>query len=206
MNPSNLLPGNILRVRGALIGVAFLLALTAPSASAQTDAPPPPSPEMGYYDFWLGTWASIVNGRVDTKASSFRVTRGIHAAAFEEEWRQVDEKGVVRLSRAIRAWDQVSNRWMFTWVSDNALFQVWEGRKYGDRWYIVREFEVGGRRFLSRQAWWPEGPNRVIRVMERSFDEGKTWELRARTEYGRARAGAVPRAKRPNKSLKRTAS
>jgi hypothetical protein len=100
MNLSNLLPGNILRVRCVLLGAAFLLVLSASTALAQTDAPPPPSPEMGYYDFWPGTWARIVNGRVDPKASSFRVTRGIHAAAFEEEWRQVDEKGVVRLSRA----------------------------------------------------------------------------------------------------------
>ena len=186
---------NILRVQYALIGAAAMLALAGPTASAQTDAAPPPSPEMAYYDFWPGTWARVVNGRVDPKATSFRVKRSIHAAAFEEEWRQVDDKGVVRLSRGIRAWDQVTNRWMFTWVSENALFQVWEGRKYGDRWYIVREFEAGGRRFLSRQAWWPEGPNRVIRVMERSFDEGKTWELRSRTEFGRTRAPAVPRAK-----------
>ena len=204
MNKFNQLPGSILGVRGVLLGIAWLLALSAASASAQTDAPPPPSPEMSYYDFWPGTWARIINGRVDTKASAFRVTRGIHAAAFEEEWRQVDEKGAVRLSRAIRAWDQVTNRWMFTWVSDNALFQVWAGRKYGDRWYIVREFEVGGRRFLSRQAWWPEGGNRVVRVMERSLDGGQTWELRSRTEYGRASAGTVPRARRPKNSLNRT--
>ena len=198
MNLSSLTFSRIVTVGCVLIGVASLLA-SAPFARAQTDAPPPPSPEMSYYDFWPGTWVRIVNGRVDLKASSFRVTRGIHAAAFEEEWRQVDEKGVVRLSRAIRAWDQVSNRWMLTWVSDNALFQVWEGRKYGDRWYIVREFEVGGRRFLSRQAWWPEDPNRVIRVMERSFDDGKSWELRSRTEYGRAPTSAVPRPKQRNK-------
>jgi hypothetical protein len=182
----------ILQMRRNLVGIAFLLAISAPSASAQTDAPPPDSPEMRYYDFWPGAWARIVNGRIDRNDIAFRVKRGVHAAAFEEEWRQVDEKGVVRLSRAIRAWDQVASRWMFVWVSGNALFQVWEGRKYGDRWYIVREFEVGGRRFLSRQAWWSEGPDRVARVLERSFDEGKTWEVRYRDEYARVSAEALP--------------
>jgi hypothetical protein len=173
------------RLKSILTGVP--LALMVQCAVAQTDAAPPSSPEMMYFDFWPGTWAQIVDGRADPKASSFRVTRSIHAAAFEEEWRQVDDQRGVRLARAIRAWDQVTNRWMFVWVSDNALFQVWEGQKFGDRWYIVREFETGGRKFLSRQAWWPEGKDRVIRVMERSFDEGKTWELRSRTEYGRVR-------------------
>lgn len=182
----------ILQARRILVGVAFLLSISALSVSAQTDAPPPDSPEMRYYDFWPGNWARIVNGRIDRNDIAFRVKRSVHAAAFEEEWRQVDEKGAVRLSRAIRAWDQVTNRWMFVWVSGNALFQVWEGRKYGDRWYIVREFDVGGRRFLSRQAWWREGPDRVARVLERSFDEGKTWEVRSRAGYGRVNAEALP--------------
>ena len=140
---------------------------------------------MTYYDFWPGTWARIVNGRPDTKASSFTVKRGVHPAAFEEEWRLVSDTGTVSLSRAIRAWDQVGKRWMFVWVSDNALFQVWEGQKVGDRWYIVREFEIDGKRFLSRQAWWPESHDRVIRVSERSVDGGATWQPRFREEYGR---------------------
>lgn len=162
-----------------------ILVLASAQSQAQTEAPPKPSPEMRYYDFWPGQWARVVNGHVDPKASSFNVKRGLHDAAFEEEWRLVNDQGKVATSRALRAWDQVSGRWMFAWVSDNALFQVWEGRKFGEHWYIVREFEVEGRRFLSRQGWWPSGPDRILRVSERSFDGGKTWETRSREEYGR---------------------
>lgn len=167
-----------------LLALCWACVCALPTAQAQTTAPPPASPEQHYYDFWPGAWARVVNGRVE-KDITFRVKRGLHAAAFEEEWRQVDDKGVVLVSRALRAWDQLTNRWMFAWVSDNALFQVWEGRKYGDHWYIVREFAAGGRRFWSRQAWLPTAPDRVTRVMERSFDEGKTWELRSRMDYER---------------------
>ena len=77
------------------------------------------------------------------------------------------------------------NRATAVWVSDNALFQVWDGQKVGDRWYIVREFEIDRKRFLARQAWWPEGVDRVVRVSERSFDGGETWQPRFRQEYGR---------------------
>jgi len=187
MGRLNRLHGDSLKFHARLLALTCLLVLSAAPASAQTDAPPPPSPEMRYYDFWPGTWAPIVNGRVDRKAVAFRVRRSVHDAAFEEEWYQKDDKGVVRVSRALRAWDQATNRWMLAWVSGNALFQVWEGKKYGDRWSIVREFEVGGRRFLSRQTWWPEGPDRVVRTLERSFDGGQTWEVRYRLEYGRVR-------------------
>jgi hypothetical protein len=140
---------------------------------------------MKYYDFWPGHWSKIVNGRVDPKATTFIVKRGVHEAAYEEEWRQVNDRGEVALSRAFRAWDQVGKRWMFAWVSQNALFQVWDGRKFGDRWYIVREFEIDGKKFLSRQAWWPSGQDRITRIMERSFDNGATWELRSREEFGK---------------------
>lgn len=186
MNTVLKIPDRRLRAPIIFVGAIILLVLSATSVSAQTDAPPSPSPEMHYYDFWPGTWHRIVNGRGDETASSFQVKRIVHAAAFEEEWYEgVDAKGKAIWSRAIRAWDQINKRWMFAWISDNALFQVWEGRKYGDRWYIVREFETNGRRFLSCQAWWPDGPNRVVRVSERSFDGGTTWELRFREEYGR---------------------
>ena len=159
----------------------------AAAVLAQTDAPPAASPEMKYYAFWPGTWVRVINGRPDGNASSFVVKRSVHAASFDEDWRLVTDAGTVSTSRAIRAWDQVGKRWMFVWISDNALFQVWDGQKVGDRWYIVREFEIEGKRFLSRQAWWPDGQDRVVRVSERSFDGGATWQLRFREEYARAR-------------------
>lgn len=60
-----------------------------------------------------------------------------------------------------------------------------KARSFGDDWYIVREFEIQGDRFLSRQAWLPEGPDELTRVMERSFDGGRTWEPRSRTRFRR---------------------
>ena len=166
-----------------LVGIS--LAIMVSTVCAQTTSAPKVSTEMKYYDFWPGTWALVVNGKIDEKASSFRVSRGIHDAAFDEEWRLVNEKGEVLVSRGMRAWDQASSRWMFAWVSANALFQVWEGRKFGDDWYIVREFEADGRKFLSRQALLQGGPDRIVWVSERSNDGGKTWEPRFRQEFGR---------------------
>lgn len=93
------------------------------------------SEDTHYYDFWPGTWVEVVDGRADTSATTFTVRRSVHPAAFEEDWRLV-YNGASHQSTALRAWDQVNNRWMFTWISDNALFQVWEGQKRGDHWYI----------------------------------------------------------------------
>lgn len=150
----------------------------------QTDAPMPDTEDAHYFDFWPGTWVEMVEGKPDPSATTFSVTESVHSAAFEEVWKLV-YGGTTHHSVALRAWDQTQHRWMFTWVSDNGLFQVWEGRKFGDDWYIVREFEVDGERFLSRQAWLPASENELVRVMERSFDGGQTWEPRSRTRFKR---------------------
>ncbi len=175
-------------LRHSLLGIVMLgLFLSLPPrALGQTDRPMIESKDTHYYDFWPGTWAEVVNGQADTSATMFTVRTSVHPAAFAEEWRQVYD-GAAHHSTALRAWDQVTNRWMLVWVSDNALFQVWERGKEGEDWYIVKEFEIDGERFLSRQWWIPESPNRVVRVMERSFDGGHTWEPRFQTLFQRLR-------------------
>ena len=164
---------------------AAALALTgAHTAAAQTTRPLVENADTHYFDFFVGRWFPAVDGRVDTTGTSFTVRRSVNAAAFEEQWAQRLDNRVLR-SVAFRAWDQVANRWMFSWVSDNGLFQVWQGEKVGDDWYIVREFDFEGQKFLSRQAWIPDGPNRLTRVMERSTDGGKTWQTRSRGVFQR---------------------
>ena len=140
--------------------------------------------DAAYYAFWPGTWCAVANGAPNPDDSCFTVKAGAHAAAFEEEWVQLAD-GQRLMSRAMRAWDPVEKRWMLVWVSDQGHFQIWNGVKVGADWYIVREFEQDGRRFLSRQAWIPTGAGRLVRVMERSFDNGATWQPRSRTEFGR---------------------
>lgn len=184
-------------------GTAALIvaaALGAPgTAAGQTDRPMRASEDTRYFDFWPGTWVEVVDGRPDTTATVFTVRRSVHPAAFEERWKLVYD-GAAHRSIAVRAWDQVNERWMFTWVSDNGLFQVWEGREFGDDWYIVREFEIDGTRFLSRQAWLPTGDDELVRVMERSFDGGTTWETRSRTHFERV----SPKERAPGPATGRT--
>lgn len=176
-----------LSVNGAI--VALVLAGVVGPLYGQTDEPMEDSFEAHYFDFWPGTWVEVVDGTPDRSATTFEVSQGVHRAAFEERWRLV-YGGTDHNSTALRAWDRVKERWMFTWVSDNGLYQVWEGKKFGDDWYIVREFEIDGERFLSRQAWIPTSDGELVRVMERSFDGGHTWEPRSRTFFRRIAGGS----------------
>jgi hypothetical protein len=155
-------------------------------ASAQTNEPFEGHAQSGYYDFWPGVWQQIIDGEPDPDATTFVVRRSVHPAAYLEEWTQVDD-GVARESFAIRAWDQINDRWMFTWISENALYQTWSSERVGDDWYIVKEWNIGGKVFLTRQAWIPDDPDTLVRVFERSFDDRATWETVSRTRFKRVR-------------------
>lgn len=175
-------------IRLILRAIGASCAMATATAFAQTTRPLVESPETHYYDFFVGDWYPEIDGRVDTTGTSFSVRRSVHPAAYTEMWVQHIDSLVLR-STALRAWDQVENRWMFTWVSDNGLYQVWRGEKIGADWYIVREFNVDGQKFLSRQAWIPEGPERLVRVLERSTDGGRSWQTRNRGTFRRVRRG-----------------
>jgi hypothetical protein len=136
-----------------------------------------------YYDFWEGNWYQVINDKVDTSATWFKVKKSVHPAAWSEEWRMVIDSTTTLHATAIRAWDKTNNKWMYTWVSDNGLYQVWEGKKIGENWYIYKEFEINGDKFLSRQAWIPIEKNKLMRISERSHDNGTTWVFRFKEFY-----------------------
>jgi hypothetical protein len=152
------------------------LLLTCVAAFPQDMAPLVESADTHYYDFWVGRWVVEKDGQIDPAGQTFTVARGIHAAALEETW-----KG----ARAFRAWDKTAGRWMHIWISANGLLQVWEGRKVGSDWYMFKEFDINGDRYLSRQAVLNRGPGRAVRISERSDDGGKTWVVRFQEDLRR---------------------
>jgi hypothetical protein len=150
--------------------------LRAQATAAATD-------DKIYYDFWPGTWYEIENGVRKTRPS-FVVKRGVQPTAYVEDW-LLTVDGKDDASMGLRVWDPATSRWSFVWTNARGLYQIWDSVKVGKDWYIQRPFEAKGQRWLSRQAWIPDGANAVTWVMERSEDNGQTWQLRARTRFER---------------------
>lgn len=152
-----------------------VMVLAATLANAQTD-------DRRYFDFWEGAWAQEVDGKPDTSKTMFWVTRGVNSNTFMEDWRMVFDGGSLRAT-GVRAWDDSTKSWPYVWISDAGHYQQWEGRKVDGNWYIYRRFNINGDKYLSRQAWIPESPTRLMRISEKSYDDGKTWELRFKAYY-----------------------
>jgi hypothetical protein len=152
----------------------LLLALPRPAAGQAAE---------DYYAFWPGTWYTVENGVRDS-VPTFVVRPTVSPRAFLEEWRLVID-GRPAHSIALRAWDAPTRRWQFAWVDASGLVQFWDGVEVDGDWAIQREFTGPDGPFLSRQRWIPQGPDRVVRVLERSVDGGRTWATRYRTELVR---------------------
>lgn len=131
-----------------------------------------PEGDAKYFDFWEGTWLGMKeDGSLDS-AIRFEVKRSVNPSAFEEAWGVGTGRSV-----ALRAWDKTNGKWGFSWVSTNGLYQVWDSQKIDGHWYILKDFNVNGDKYLSRQSFILQSDSTVIRLSEKTYDK-KKWELR----------------------------
>lgn len=137
-------------MKRSFMGCALTWVLLVPASTpgmAQDLSQVPDSPDQGYYDWWIGRWQRESEGRIDTSATEFQVSR-LPSGAILEQWRtRTDPKGFQ--ATGVRSFDKAWNRWMYVWTSSQGHFQVWEERRVGDRWYIYREFDIAGDRYRA---------------------------------------------------------
>ncbi len=131
-----------------------------------------------YYQHWVGEWYQFQGDSLKS-TPTFIVKQGLYNGAFEEYWLGAGGN----FSKAWRAWDHRTEQWEFAWMSTDGLFQLWQGRKVGNIWYMYKTFIVNGQEVLSRQAFIPNGDRELIRTSEHSRDGGSTWTLRFREVY-----------------------
>lgn len=151
--------------------------------NAQDMKPLELSAETSYFDFLKGKWYVTGDPKADTSFAAFQIEQGIHPAAWQEHWFGKKDGKVTELANGIKVWDKTNSQWRFVWVSENGLFQNWEGKKVNNDWYFYHRFDVNGDKYLSRQGWIKTGADTFMRISEKSYDEGKTWELRFKINY-----------------------
>src|ERR1700759_268625 len=120
-----------------LIFLLCLLLCCATLVRSQDTKPFVVEGDAKYYDFWVGDWKKILKDNKDTH-TEFKVSKSVHPAAYYEEWTMQTDSVTTLHAVALRAWDKINNKWMYTWVSDNGLYQVWDSMKLDGNWYIYK--------------------------------------------------------------------
>ena len=172
-----------------LFATTLVLLVVASGARGQ-QAAPSDSSDVHYYDRWPGVWHRVPGNVVDSLPTC-EVRRG-PGNSFLEEWSLVVD-GKRSPSFGLRSWDPATKTWKLVWVADPDHFQIWDGIKQPNGWYVTRQFGEGASAFLSRQAWIPQGEDRLLRTIERSTDGGRSWTVRYRDVYQRLRASTERR-------------
>jgi hypothetical protein len=119
---------------------AAALFLIGSAIQAQSpNLPPASATELRYYDRWPGAWHRVDDDRVDS-LPTFVVRRGPGNAFLKDWYLEID--GARQRSFAVRSWDAATRTWRLVWVADPDHFQIWDGLRLADGWYIIRKFSL----------------------------------------------------------------
>lgn len=178
-----------LRLTSMLLAFALLPTVALP---AQENTVPAPcrSAELNVFDFMLGKWQGVERRTVGGEptivgTAEIEVQEILNGCALQENWQVYVEGGLLFSSVLLRSYEAASKKWYLDYIDTGLRHQVWEGRKDGDQWRFYRERREDGKPLLVRITWSSLLPDEFQQVIERSSDNGKTWELGSVISYTR---------------------
>ena len=87
--------------------------------------------------------------------------------------------------RSLSVYHAGSGMWKQTWVDNSGGFLDFEGQFEGDRMILSRKAVKDGKNFIQRMVFYNIAADSLDWNWERSFDEGKTWEVLWKIHYQR---------------------
>jgi hypothetical protein len=168
------------RILGTLV-VALLLGLAAPAASQDENAPKPCStPEARQFDFWVGEW-DLSWGETGKGSNTIRPV--LDGCVILE---QFDGTPAIKLQGwSVSSYNQAAGKWKQTWVDNQGGYLDFTGSYHDGEMALSRETVIEGEDALQRMVWYNITQDELDWRWERSFDEGKTWEVNWRIHYRR---------------------
>jgi hypothetical protein len=166
----------------AAVASAFILVLgsglsTVKAGSPQTPPTPTPAPpqdcskpEHREFDFWVGTWDVIVQGK---PAGVNRIESDLKGCVIVERWHSASGYR----GSSLNFYDRVTKAWYQTWIDDQggALFLKGGLR---ERRMVLQSDPIpaaGGGTAIQRITWTPEAGGGLRQHWESSADDGRTW-------------------------------
>jgi hypothetical protein len=165
--------------------ILFVLLLTG-SATAAHAQPAAPDPASRAFDFLAGNWSSreyrVADGDT-TLVGTGKVANHLILGnvALREEWEERDSLGkeVIFQATLLRFYDRTARKWQLMYVDNLGNTQLWDSYQQDCCWYFTRQQSIKGQTYLARIHWLPVGPDQVQQRIERSYDAGKSWQLRS---------------------------
>lgn len=167
--------------------------------------PPPTAGEARQFDFLVGQWEVTVAAKVSSLAArmhgapklagTWKAWRALDGRGIEDELRITDAAGNPRsLSHSVRLYDGETRRWVVSSLDVyRAVFTESTGELNGTTLTLTSRAVNGeGKAVMSRRRFTKITPTAFRVVVERSADDGKTWDELQTTDAKRV-AAVAPR-------------
>ena len=177
--------------------LAALLAMSAPSVSAQTQAQAPsaaaaaPAPMVcaddahRQFDFWLGDWVVHGGPDGDRLQGHNRIERSGNGCWLSEHWRSATGND----GTSLNAWDAQHKVWRQFWVGADGVVLRLEGGLRDGAMVMTGELPTAnGGMQRQRITWTPRDDDSVTQRWETSDDAGASWQVAFLGVYRKQRA------------------
>lgn len=159
------------------------VAAQQPASAAQ--AQPCSEPQHKQFDFWIGDWE--LSGPGAKQGESFRASDSIQhvldGCAVQESF--TGESSPLR-GLSLSMFDAATSKWKQTWVDNSGTYVEFAGEFRDGQMVLMREnVTKDGKKALQRMVWKNITPTGLDWALERSLDDGKTWQLLAPVHYKR---------------------
>jgi hypothetical protein len=154
--------------------ISLALAAWLRSQSTPTPRSPCSAPEYRQFDFWIGDWE--VHNPKGQLAGTNHIESIEDGCGLQETWTSANG-GVT--GRSLNAYRPGTRRWHQTWLGNDGLVLLLEGRFIGDRMVLegTSPAAAGKGNILNRITWSRVGREQVRQFWEQSSDAGKTWTV-----------------------------
>lgn len=176
---------------------AFLLFVGAPLTVYAQDQYAPSGrnlnapPETAQLDFFIGTWeVRVLNQDPGTppigRSHAYYVMDGF---AIQDEWRSLGPNGNVTFRGvSLRSYDVVNKNWSITWsminLSGHTIIEA--KMEEGELVSTGKGIDHQGLAFLERYRYYDIHKEGFKFEMERSYDDGTTWQPVNNMHFSRA--------------------
>ncbi len=146
------------------------------------------APDHRMFDFMIGSWRTSAPANAGGGATEGASTvETVLDGCVIHEHRNLSRDGK-RLFDGDGYWgyDSVKKQWLLFYMDDQSHMQVYEGRQDGTKLGFYRERpDPDGKPILIRIVYTPTGISAYTQAVERSADNGATWQPSGVTTYQR---------------------
>jgi tetratricopeptide (TPR) repeat protein len=129
-------------------------------------------PEYRQFDFWIGDWD--VYSQQGQKVGTNRIEKMDNGCVLLENW--VGAGGGP--GKSLNYYDHTTKEWVQVWVGGTGnILPARGGIKDGSMYLEGTHYIRTGSVLLYRGTWTPLEDGRVRQFLERSRDDGKTWNV-----------------------------